>query len=278
MGRKLWRCIGLNKQDKKLKSQVISFYSYRGGTGKSTVASNLAIISSKKYKTILVDLDLYSPQLTYIFEKKSTNYINDYLHSSLFTSKPTSSRIESLDEVICESSLNNLDLILANPKMSLTDNTILHDEIITKKIFPCFQHMIELLKTQYEVIILDCPGELNYYTLNGIAVADRAVAVSIPTIANVKGMIELLQIFSSALKDKKTDIILMMITPRSSKRKNEKLDNWKQELEKYSVENYICFDYSENLAYRHQFEDDFFYLPEEEEYQKLEEYLTEILK
>ncbi len=268
----------MNKHNKKINSQVISFYSYRGGTGKSTIASNLAIISSKKYKTILVDLDLYSPQLTYIFEKTSENYINDYLHSSLFTSKHAKNRIESLDEVICESSFKNLDLVLANPRMSLTDNTILHDEIITKKVFPCFQHMIELLKTQYEVIILDCPGELNYYTLNGIAVADRAVAVSIPTIANVKGMIELLKIFSSALQGKKTDIILMMITPRPSKTKVEKLEKWKQELEKYSLENYLCFDYSENIAYRHQFEDDFFYLPEEEEYQKLEEYLAAILK
>ncbi len=268
----------MNEETKITKPMVISFYSYRGGTGKSTVASNLAVIAAKRFKTVIVDLDLYSPQLTYIFEKKHENYINDYLHSSLFKNVKDSKGVDSLEEIICQSQQERLDLILANPKISLSDNTILHDETITKKIFPCFRHMIELLKTEYQVIILDCPGELNYYTLNGIAVADRAVAVSMPTIANIEGMMELLNIFNTALEGKKTDIILMMITPRPSKLKVEKLSNWQQKFEQVGVENYLSFNYSENIAYRHQFEDDFFYLPEEEEYIKLEEYFEKILK
>ena len=267
----------MNKETNENFPIVLSFYSYRGGTGKSTIASNIALISAKKYKTIIVDLDLYSPQLTYIFDIENEYYINDYLRDSLFTPKSDRTKIE-LSNVICTSTENNLDLILSNPKITLSDNTILHDDVTTRKLFPCFQHMVELLKTEYNVIILDCPGELNYYTLNSIAVSNRAISVNIPTIANVKGMMELLSIFSTALQGKSSDVMLTMVSTRHSKVKKSRLERWKLGFEELGVENLLIFDYSENTSYRHQFEDDFFYFPEEIEYQKLEKYLEKILE
>ncbi len=264
----------MNKKEPK--SNVISFYSYRGGTGKSTLSSNIVKIASLKHKAILIDLDLYSPQLSYIFEKENEHYINDYFHTMLFQPDSGSKRKIDLSDIICKSNFKNLDLILANPIISLSDKTILHDEIISKRIFPCIQHMVEILRADYDLILIDCPGELNFYTLNAIAVSDRAVGVSLPTRANIKGMIELMKIFNVALHGKISDIILTMISTRPSQRKIETLEKWKIELKDHNISDFIFFYYSENIAYRHQFEDDFFYLPEEEEYKQLEEYLQKI--
>ena len=93
----------MNEEAIPSKPLVISFYSYRGGTGKSTIASNMAVIAAKKYKTIIIDLDLYSPQLTYIFEIKHEKYINDYLRSSLYKPKVNENITGSLEEIICSS-------------------------------------------------------------------------------------------------------------------------------------------------------------------------------
>ena len=180
-------------------------------------------------------------------------------------------------DIINKSTFNNLDLILANPKISLGDNTILHDELTTKKIFPCMQHMIDVLKTEYDVIIVDCPGELNFYTLNAIAISNRAIGVIMPTVANVEGMFELLNIFSTVLKGKVSDIILTMVSSRPSKRKNDQMNLWKEKFLKYQIDQYICLYYSENVAYRHQFEQDYFYLPEEQEYSLLKEYFESVV-
>lgn len=260
------------------KPVVISFYSYRGGTGKSTISSNLAKISSEKFKTILLDLDLYSPQLNYVFGIENELYINDYFHSSLFDFSKGKDKGVDLKDIICKSSYNNLDLILANPKISLSDNTILHNETTTKKLFPCMQHIIEQLKGKYDIIIVDCPGELNFYTLNAIAVSDRAVGAIMPTIANIKGMIELLSIFDNILKGKVSDIILTMVSARISNKKNQQMADWEIQFKQYNVENFLNFVYSEDISYRHQFESDFFYLPQDIEYQKLKTYLDSILE
>ena len=49
--------------------KVIAIYSGKGGVGKSTVASLLALALAKKHKTALIDLDLNTPSLPVLFKK-----------------------------------------------------------------------------------------------------------------------------------------------------------------------------------------------------------------
>ena len=64
--------------------QVITFHSYKGGTGKTTLAANLAALLAKKGNNVcIVDIDVYAPSLHAYFgdivQKRIKNTINDYI-------------------------------------------------------------------------------------------------------------------------------------------------------------------------------------------------------
>jgi chromosome partitioning protein len=64
--------------------QVITFHSYKGGTGKTTLAANLAGLLAKKGNNVcIVDIDVYAPSLHAYFgdhiQNKIKNTINDYI-------------------------------------------------------------------------------------------------------------------------------------------------------------------------------------------------------
>jgi len=61
-------------------SKCIAFHSYKGGTGKTTLAANFAASLAKKgYKVFLLDFDVYAPSLQSYFEIEPKKWINDFL-------------------------------------------------------------------------------------------------------------------------------------------------------------------------------------------------------
>src|SRR5919198_4368750 len=61
-------------------ASCIAFHSYKGGTGKTTIAANLAALLAKKgYRVLLADLDVYAPSLYVYFRINPKKWINDYL-------------------------------------------------------------------------------------------------------------------------------------------------------------------------------------------------------
>ena len=60
--------------------KCISFHSYKGGTGKTTLAANFSyLLASKGYNVYLLDLDFYAPSLYTYFNYEPEFWINDYL-------------------------------------------------------------------------------------------------------------------------------------------------------------------------------------------------------
>jgi MinD-like ATPase involved in chromosome partitioning or flagellar assembly len=61
-------------------AQSIAFHSYKGGTGKSTIAANLAAkLATEGYNVSLLDLDVYAPSLQVYFDYTPKKWINDLL-------------------------------------------------------------------------------------------------------------------------------------------------------------------------------------------------------
>ena len=64
--------------------QIITFHSYKGGTGKTNLAANLAALLAKKGNNVcIVDIDVYAPSLHAYFgdivRNRIKNTINDYI-------------------------------------------------------------------------------------------------------------------------------------------------------------------------------------------------------
>jgi chromosome partitioning protein len=64
-------------------ASCIAFHSYKGGTGKTTIAANLAALLAKKgYRVFLLDLDVYAPSLQAYFDTEPNKFINDFLNGT----------------------------------------------------------------------------------------------------------------------------------------------------------------------------------------------------
>lgn len=61
-------------------TRSIVFHSYKGGTGKTTIAANFAALLTKKgYRVFLLDLDVYAPSLQSYFRHEPKKWLNDFL-------------------------------------------------------------------------------------------------------------------------------------------------------------------------------------------------------
>ena len=64
-------------------TKCIAFHSYKGGTGKTTLAANFAALLAKNgYRAFLLDLDVYAPSLHSYFETEPKKWINDFLYEN----------------------------------------------------------------------------------------------------------------------------------------------------------------------------------------------------
>jgi chromosome partitioning protein len=63
-------------------TKCVAFHSYKGGTGKTTLAGNFAAVMAKSgFRVCLLDLDVYAPSLQSYFTMEPRKWINDYLYS-----------------------------------------------------------------------------------------------------------------------------------------------------------------------------------------------------
>ncbi len=84
--------------------KTITFHSYKGGTGKSYLASNLAAVFAEKEKVCLLDLDLTAPALQILFNLPERDvWLNDYLDGDC-----------EIKDVLCPVGDGNLFLGMSN--------------------------------------------------------------------------------------------------------------------------------------------------------------------
>ena len=62
-------------------TKAISFHSYKGGTGKTSIAANLAAIYARLgHRVCLLDYDFRAPSLSVLFKPNPKFWLNDYLN------------------------------------------------------------------------------------------------------------------------------------------------------------------------------------------------------
>ena len=164
-----------------IKSKVISIFSTKGGVGKTTIASNLAVslVRKTKKKVCIVDLDLQFGDVAIMLNLTVKNTISDMLKE-----------INQLDEETIDdylvSHFSGIKVLPAPIKPE-------YAEYITSA------HVERILKTlmqMYHYIIIDTSASFHETALVSLDMSDRILLVStldLPTIKNVKSGLDIME-------------------------------------------------------------------------------------
>lgn len=152
----------------------ITVHSYRGGTGKSMISSNLAVILALQgYRICLLDMDLFAPSLFSTFKNQRKFWLNDYLD-----------RACGFDQILndytplgCE---GKLFVCLANPSpsvirkissMNRKENMNYLTRLLALK--KCVEH-----SNCFDYVIIDTSPGLQYSSISSIVAADLVLVIS----------------------------------------------------------------------------------------------------
>ncbi|MFH1821375.1 MAG: MinD/ParA family protein [Methanobacteriota archaeon] len=155
---------------------VMTLHSYKGGTGKTFISTNLAATLSKEGKNVcLIDFDLRAPSLDKVFGTKGRKFwINDFLDG----------RCDAGDILFDFSkSVKNkgsLFVALANPSMGFIREAVTREKKWEMKALRRLIMMNKYLtdKMAIDYIILDTNPGLSYSSINAVAAADFVLVVS----------------------------------------------------------------------------------------------------
>ncbi|MDE1725465.1 MAG: ParA family protein [Thaumarchaeota archaeon] len=160
-------------------TKCIAFHSYKGGTGKTTLACNLAVSLAKKGKRVfLLDLDVSAPSIQAYFNKEPKKWINDFL---LDTADVGDLAIEMTHLVNndktskSEENGGKLWVGFSNPKKEEIYKIEGGKEEISKmQLLRKFILLREKLISDYEVdyILMDTSPGIRYWSINALAIAD----------------------------------------------------------------------------------------------------------
>ncbi len=161
----------------------IVFHSYKGGTGKTTLAANYsALLARRGFRVFLLDLDIYAPSLQTYFEIEPDKWINDFLTGN----SELNDVIVDLSSVVIgnDEDNNNINSSPAstNGKLRLGFSNSKKEEIykleggkqekvqFLRRFIVMREQLFSNLKVDY--IIVDTSPGIRYWSINGLAIAD----------------------------------------------------------------------------------------------------------
>jgi len=167
-------------------AKIISVHSFRGGTGKSNLAANLAAclaMGDKPARVGIVDTDIQSPGIHVIFnldETRVTRALNDYLwgrceiEETAYDLTPAPVREAGGTIYLIPSSINAGEIA-----------KILREGYDVERLTEGFQTVLERLKLDY--LVIDTHPGLNEETLLSMAISDVLVLILRPDHQDFQG-------------------------------------------------------------------------------------------
>jgi chromosome partitioning protein len=170
-------------------TKCIAFHSYKGGTGKTTLAGNFAAVLAKSgFRVCLLDLDVYAPSLQSYFMVQPKKWINDYLYADAEIGEV----MQDLTPKVSEINGKSKEMQSASPpgnkddvkgKLWIGFSNAKKEEIYKleggadttrKQFLRRFILLREQLITNYDAdyIVIDTSPGIRYWSINALAVAD----------------------------------------------------------------------------------------------------------
>jgi chromosome partitioning protein len=158
--------------------KCIAFHSYKGGTGKTTIAANFAALLAKKgYRVFLIELDVYAPSLHTYFEMEPMKWLNDFLNGT--------AGIEDVVVDLTHAIINTNNNNSANGKLYVGFCNPKKEEIYTldyigKQDTPRIKLLRRLILLREQIIstygadyiIIDTSPGIRYWSINALAISD----------------------------------------------------------------------------------------------------------
>ena len=159
--------------------RCIAFHSYKGGTGKTTIACNLAaMLSLKGYNVSLLDLDVYAPSLHAYFDYSPNKWINDLLFENSDLNEIMVDMTSTLTKHAADRTKKMGKLLVGFSNPQKDEIYRLEGSIKTAnaniQLLRRFVQLREDLMSDYEsdYVILDTSPGIRYWSINSLAVAD----------------------------------------------------------------------------------------------------------
>lgn len=195
--------------------KVIATHSSRGGTGKTTLATNLAITYlNKGLNVALLDLDFRAPSIFNLFSKKVqlpvTKWLNDFMLDKCELE-------EALVDVAAEfGSSGKLLLGLANPSLeairSLTGRSRAWEVSAAKKLFSIRTTLFD--DYHIDCCILDTSPGIHYTSINSVVSSDVTLVVATLNPVDIEGVKNMLTEFYEEF-EKKAVILINKTFPQT---------------------------------------------------------------
>jgi chromosome partitioning protein len=159
------------------------FHSYKGGTGKTTLAANYAALLTRKgFRVFLLDLDVYAPSLQTYFEMEPERWINDFLTGDTelkdvivdLTSVVAGNNDDNINSSSVSTSTNGkLWLGFSNPKKEeiyKLEGGKQEKVQFLRRFIVMREQLFSDLKADY--VIIDTSPGIRYWSINALAIAD----------------------------------------------------------------------------------------------------------
>ncbi|HEU4823035.1 MAG TPA: AAA family ATPase [Nitrososphaeraceae archaeon] len=159
-------------------TKCIAFHSYKGGTGKTTLACNSAAALAKKgFNVCLLDLDLYAPSFQIYFQKEPKKGINDLLDTNARVEDVMVDVTDIINNVAQDKDLTETGKLwigFSNPKKKDVFKLEMAETDTKKEIIRRFIKLRERLMSEYDAdyIILDTSPGMRFWSINTLAIAD----------------------------------------------------------------------------------------------------------
>jgi MinD-like ATPase involved in chromosome partitioning or flagellar assembly len=158
-------------------TKCIAFHSYKGGTGKTTIAANFgALLAKKGYNVYLLDLDVYAPSLGSYFDiYEPKKWINDFLLGNAsvddvcmdITKRISDDMKGTLNVGFANSSKEEIYKLEGNVSKQSSQMQLLRNFILLRE---------ELfVKKNADFVIIDTSPGIRYWSINTLAVSDIVV-------------------------------------------------------------------------------------------------------
>lgn len=190
-------------EDSPKRPLVVTFYSFKGGVGRSTALGLVAgILATRNRRVVMVDFDLEAPGISILFRSDAENIngeqygILDYLHQRHLT---PDQNIPSIENCISQINLSTRGELFLVPVGEYDENYIHRLADLDRRTLESFyqgatnpiNQLIEDIKTQFnpDVILIDArPGFNDTSAIALFDLADTAIICFSPTDQSFEGL------------------------------------------------------------------------------------------